>query len=139
MNPKEYLSQYQESLLRIQSLNEHLANLQAECESLRNARGERIRLDSAVANLVDTEKQIEQQTEIMKDLQQEVSRVILMIQNCNHRLLLTMVYVQGKTLVDAAVTMNYSYRQAKRMHRAALHDVAGILAQDAHASRSGAV
>lgn len=39
MNPKEYLLQYQESLQRIQSLSQHRADLQAECESLRNARG----------------------------------------------------------------------------------------------------
>lgn len=127
MNPKEYLSQYQESLRRIQSLSEHRADLQAECESLRNAKGERVRLDVAVAHLMDTEEEIAKQIDRMKERQQEISSIVQNVRKSDHRVLLTLVYIQGKSLAETSEAMNYSYRQTKRLHRCALHEVAVIL------------
>ena len=139
MNPKDYLQQYRDTISRIQSLENHMEELRAESDYLRNAGGERIRLDAAAADLVDTGEQIGRQTQHMKELQQEVSRIILMVTDADRRILLTLVYIEGKTLRQAASVMNYSYRQTKRIHHHALHDVAGILAQDAHTSDSRAV
>lgn len=133
MNPKDYLKQYRESLDRLWALEEHMYDLRAKSESLQTPHGRRINLDAAVANLVDTEQEIACQTERMKQLQQEVSRMILKVADPDQRVLLTLVYIEGKSLVDAADIMTYSYRQAKRIHRHALHDVANILAEDAQA------
>ena len=139
MNPKDYLRQYRETVARIQSLTDHREELRTECDSLKRQSGERVRLDAAVAHLVDTDEEIERQTDRMKLLQQEVSRIILMVTDADRRILLTLVYIEGRSLVETADIMSYSYRQTKRIHREALHDVAGILVQDAHASRSGTV
>lgn len=139
LDPKGYLKQYRETVARIQSLADHREELRTECDSLKRQSGERVRLDAAVAHLVDTDKEIERQTDRMKLLQQEVSRIILMVTDADRRILLTLVYIEGKSLVETADIMTYSYRQAKRIHRKALHDVAEILAQDAQASRSAAV
>lgn len=109
-----------------------MEELRAESDYLRPAGGERIRLDAAAADLVDTGEQIGRQTKRMKELQQEVSRIIFTVTAADRRILLTLVYIEGKTLRQAASVMNYSYRQVKRIHRHALRDVATILAQNAH-------
>jgi len=139
LNPKDYLQQYRDTISCIQSLGNHMEELRAESDYLRTAGGERIRLDAAAADLVDTGEQIGRQTQRMKELQQEVSRIILMLTDADRRILLTLVYIEGKTLRQAASVMNYSYRQVKRIHHHALHDVAIILSQDAHSRDSGAV
>ena len=102
MNPKDYLQQYRDTISRIQSLENHMEELRAESDYLRNAGGERIRLDAAAADLVDTGEQIGRQTQHMKELQQEVSRIILMVTDADRRILLTLVYIEGKTLSDHA-------------------------------------
>ena len=139
LNPKDYLKQYRETLACIQSLADHREELRTECDSLKRQSGERIRLDAAVAHLVDTDEEIERQTDCMKLLQQEVSRIILMVTDADRRILLTLVYIEGKTLRQAASVMNYSYRQVKRIHHHALHDVSVILSRDALCRDSGAV
>ena len=136
LNPKDYLKQYRETLARIQSLTNHREKLRTECDSLKRQNGERVRLDAAVAHLVDTDAEIERQTDRMHLLQQEVSRVILMVTDADRRILLTLVYIEGRTLVEAADIMTYSYRQVSRIHHHALHDVAAILDADAHACDS---
>ena len=139
MNPKDYLRQYRETVARIQSLTDHREELRTECDSLKRQNGERVRLDAAVAHLVDTDEEIERQTDRMKLLQQEVSRIILMVTDADRRILLTLVYIEGRSLVETADIMSYSYRQVSRIHRNALRDVAEILAQNARACDSGAV
>lgn len=109
-------------------MNEHRIELRAECETLRHEHG-RLALDRAVANLVDTESQIEEQTERMKALQQEIDSMIRQVPNPIHRSLLTLVYIKGKSLAETADIMNYSYRQATRLHGHALQKIGQILAQ----------
>lgn len=139
MESKDYLKQYRETLSSIQSLENHMEELRAESDYLRTSDGERIRLDAAAADLVDTGEQIGMQTQRMNELQQEIIRVILMVADADRRSLLTLVYIEGKTLRQAASVMNFSYRQVKRIHHHALHDVDVILSQDAHSRYSGDV
>lgn len=101
--------------------------------------GERVRLDAAVAHLVDIDEEIERQTDRMKLLQQEIIRIILIVADADRRILLTLVYIEGKTLRQAASVMNFSYRQVKRIHHRALYDVAVILSQDTRDFDSGDV
>lgn len=139
MNPKDYLRQYRETVARIQSLENHMEELRAESDYLRTSDGERIRLDAAAADLVDTGEQISMQTQRMNELQQEIIRIILMVADADRRILLTLVYIEGKTLRQAASVMNFSYRQVKRIHHRALYDVAVILSQDTRDFDSGDV
>lgn len=127
MNPKDYLLQYHESFLKVRALNAHIRKLRDEAELLRTQEGHRIALDKAAANIVDAVDQLAAETARMKALQRELRRVIEMVPDAEQRALLTLIYVEGLKLSTAARRMAYSYRQTKRIHKAALDAVAEIL------------
>lgn len=139
MNPKEYLMQYRAAMQHMHALSEHISELRAVCEQLRTEDGESIRLDAAVAQLVDTGAEMAQQIAELEKLAAEICDVISRIQRADHRTLLTLVYIDGMTLVEAADAMRYSYRQTTRLHGHALQEASRIIAQNANSGDSSAV
>ena len=127
MDPKDYLQQYHESFIKVKALNIHIRKLRDEAELLRTKDGHRIALDKAAANIVDAVDQLAAETARMKDLQRELRGVIDTVTDAEQRALLTLIYIEGLRLSTAARRMAYSYRQTKRIHKAALSAVAEIL------------
>lgn len=129
MNPKDYLSRYRAAWNAVQSLSRHVQRLQEECDNLRKRNGERVRLDAAVASLMDAKSEIERETERMKLVQQEIISVIERVPSTTNRTLLRLVYIEGLSLVDASEKMGYSYRNITRIHGHALQSVWRILSE----------
>lgn len=126
MTAKEYLMQYRNSMNRIRAIESHLNELREVAENLRTEDGHSIALDKAVANLVDTERKTE--TEVARLLQTE-TEIICTIERVKepYRTLLYERYINGRTFEQIAVALNYSYRQATRIHGNALNLVKDVL------------
>lgn len=127
MTAKEYLMQYRESLIRTQELTEHLTELRAECEKLRDHTGEHIALDAAVAKYVDACNDAAVYLEMLAKRRRDIEQTIDSVQSERLRSILREVYVNGKNLVRIAADKNYSYEHICRLHGAALCAVADIM------------
>lgn len=122
MTPKEYLQQYGAAMRRIRAISDHLAELRAVAENLRTEDGHRVELDAAVANLVDTERQVSSEVAKLCKLETEIACTIDRMQE-PYRTLLYERYINGKTWEQIAVDMHYSYRGVTKMHGKALQAV----------------
>jgi len=122
MTPKEYLQQYSAAMRRTRAISDHLAELRAIAENLRTEDGHRVDLDAAVANLVDTERQVSAEVSKLCNLETEIACTINRMQE-PYRTLLYERYINGKTWEQVAVDMNYSYRGVTKMHGRALQAV----------------
>lgn len=127
MNAKEYLMQYRESLIRTQELTEHLTELRAECEKLRDHTGEHIALDAAVAKYVDACNDAAVYLEMLAKRRRDIEQTIDSVQSERLRSILREVYVNGKNLVRIAADRDRSYEHICRLHGAALNAVRAIL------------
>ena len=126
MTPKEYLQQYGAAMRRTRAISDHLAELRAIAENLRTEDGHRVELDAAVANLVDTERKVSAEVAKLCQLETEIACTIDRMQE-PYRTLLYERYINGKTFEQIAVALNYSYRQATRIHGNALNLVKDVL------------
>lgn len=126
MTPKEYLQQYGAAMRRTRAISDHLAELRAIAENLRTEDGHRVELDAAVANLVDTERKVSAEVAKLCHLETEIACTIDRMQE-PYRTLLYERYINGKTFEQIAVALNYSYRQATRIHGNALNLVKDVL------------
>lgn len=116
---KEYLMQYRESLERTREITEHLSDLRAIAENLRNERGQRVALDAAVANLVDAQDRAASELNRLCALRGEILGTIDSVPKV-YRPVLIERYVNGKTWEQVAVDLNYSYRGITKLHGRAL-------------------
>lgn len=124
---KSYLMQYRESLASTQELTEHLSELRAECEKLRDYTGEHIALDAAVAKYVDACNDAAAYLGMLAKRRKDIERTIDSVQSERLRSLLREVYVNGKNLVRIAADRDRSYEHICRLHGAALCAVADIM------------
>lgn len=127
MTAKEYLAQYRESLTRTQELTDHLNELRAECDNLRNHMGERVALDAAVTKYVDACDDAAVYLAMLAEKRKEIEAVIERVQDVRHHELLTERYINGRTLVQIAADRNQSYEHICRLHGAALCAVSELL------------
>lgn len=128
MTAKEYLQQYGTAMRRIRAISDHLAELRAVAENLRTEDGHRVELDAAVANLVDTERQVSSEVAKLCKLETEIACTIDRMQE-PYRTLLYERYINGKTWEQVAVSMNYSYvHVVHNLHPKALKTVQDLIA-----------
>lgn len=128
MTAKEYLQQYGTAMWRIRAISDHLAELRAVAENLRTEDGHRVELDAAVANLVDTERQVSSEVAKLCKLETEIACTIDRMQE-PYRTLLYERYINGKTWEQVAVSMNYSYvHVVHNLHPKALKTVQDLIA-----------
>jgi len=116
---KDYLSRYRESLTKTKEITDHLAELRAVAESLRNEHGQRVALDVAVANLVDAQEQTAAELNRLCAVRGEILGTIDSVPKV-YRPVLIERYVNGKTWEQVAVDLNYSYRGITKLHGRAL-------------------
>lgn len=126
MTAKEYLMQYRDAMRRTQAITDHIADLRAMCEQLKTEDGHKIELDKAVAELVDAERRAAGEIGRLTDLEREIEQTINQAAE-PYRTLLYERYINGKTFEQIAVLLNYSYRQATRIHGNALNIVKDVL------------
>lgn len=126
---KEYLSQYRESLARTKELTEHLDELRAECDKLRDHEGERVALDAAVAKYVDACDDAAVYLAMLADRRKEIERVISSVQDTRLRELLQEIYINGKRIVRVAADRDQTYEHICRLHGDALLAVRDLMQQ----------
>ena len=127
MTAKEYLSQYR-------ALNDSINAKIAQVEELRrraqtvsggSATGSHSsqpydRIGEITARIVDLEREINGEIDRSVDLQREIRRAIAAVPDERLRTLLEYKYINGCTIEQIAVAMNYSYPQICRLHGRAL-------------------
>lgn len=127
MTAKEYLSQYR-------ALNDSINAKTAQVEELRrraqtvsggNGTGAHSsqpydRIGEITARIVDLEREINEDIDRSVDLQREIRAAIAAVPEQRLRTLLEYKYINGCTLEQIAVAMNYSYPQICRLHGRAL-------------------
>ena len=126
MTAKEYLMQYRDAMRRAKAIADHIDDLRAMCEQLRTEDGHKIELGKAVAELVDAQNRAKAEVDRLTALEREIEQVIKRIAE-PYQTLLYERYINGKTFEQIAVTLNYSYRQATRIHGNALNLVKDVL------------
>ncbi len=67
------------------------------------------------------------QIDKLLELKKEIESTIVKVNDPILQQLLTLVYINGNDLGQAAVKMNYSYRQIKRKHKDAVNKVKDVL------------
>lgn len=120
---KDYLSRYRESLTKTKEITDHLAELRAVAESLRNEHGQCVALDVAVANLVDAQEQTAAELNRLCAVRGEILGTIDSVQNKTLREILYRKYIVGETFEKIAVCMNYHYVSVCRLHGDALRAI----------------
>ena len=127
MTAKEYLSQYR-------TLNDSINAKLMQAEELRrkaqtvscgNGTGAHSsqpydRIGEITARIVDLEREINEDIDRSVDLQREIRAAIAAVPEERLRTLLEYKYLNGFTLEQIAVAMNYSYPQICRLHGRAL-------------------
>ena len=126
MTAKEYLMQYRDCMNRIRAIESHLQELRAIREQLRTEDGHSIALGKAVANLVDTETQCENEVTHLLQTETEVVCTIERVKE-PYRTVLYERYINGKTWEQIAVQMNYCFRHTTKLHGTALKLVKDVL------------
>ena len=126
MTTKEYLMQYRDARRMAKALTDHISDLRAIANQLRTEDGHEVELDKAVAELVDAERRAAGEIGRLTDLWREIEQTINQAAE-PYRTLLYERYINGKTFEQIAVLLNYSYRQATRIHGNALNIVKDVL------------
>lgn len=127
MKAKEYLQQYRETLERTQEITDHLTELKAEAERLKDHEGQSIQLDDAVAKYVDACDNAAEYLEALSNIRKEIFGTIEKVNDKTLRTLLRYRYIHGMTWERVAVAMNYSWRQTIRLHGTALTAVKDVI------------
>lgn len=133
MTAKEYLDQLKTLNAKIEQLltekkkiRESLTSLSSIDYSKDRVAGGNISSNAAfvhkVERILDLEKEIDDQTDKYVDLKQKIIGQIHSLQNANHIKLLYKFYVEEKRLLVVAEEMNYSYSNAKILHKNALKE-----------------
>ena len=127
MTTKEYLSQYRTLNDSIDAKLMQVAELRrkAQTVSCGNSTGAHSsqpydRIGEITAHIVDLEREINEDIDRSVDLQREIRAAIAAVSEQRLRTLLEYKYLNGFTLEQIAVAMNYSYPQICRLHGRAL-------------------
>lgn len=137
MQAKEYLKQVYRYNEMIKSNMEEIENLRTISTSIASADPSKERVNkshhsdapfvTAVAKLIDLEKQVDDEMVKFLELRQEVRDTINQIANVNGILILRYRYLDFMKWEDLAKKMDYSIKSVHRIHEAALNEIADIL------------
>lgn len=130
MTPKEakaYLSKYRESIDLAHKTSEHLAELKAEAEQLRDHEGQSVELDAAVIRYVDACNDAGAYLEMLSTIRDEIRQTVERVPDARLRDLLREIYINGKKIVRIAADRDQTYEHICRLHGAALLAVCDIV------------
>lgn len=128
MNAKEYLEQIQLIDVKIQQDLERLEEMKHSASGMRAIRYDTDkvqvspsdRLCADTARIIDFDEYINREIDRFADQKERVIQQIQGMSNANHMKLLFKVYVQYKTVKQAAAEMNISYSYSVELHKKAL-------------------
>ena len=131
MTVKEYLKQYRTLDGKINAKLQHLEELKAKAlyisPSTENAGSwnslPRSRVEEITDNIMQLQKEINDKIDRLVNLEREIRRAIDKLADDKMREVLEYHYINGMTLEQTAVKMNYSYRQICRIHGEALAEI----------------
>ena len=135
MEAKEFLRQYQNTLIDIRNMEAEALELEEMALSITvNTENERVQssgsgdsMASLVAKICDMKIMIMEKRSLALDKLQQVERVIAEVENKDYRQLLHRRYIEGNTWEKIAVEMNYSYQWICKLHGRALQEIERIL------------
>ena len=130
MTPKEakaHLSKYRESIELAHKTIEHLSELKAEAEQLRDHEGQSVELDAAVIRYVDACNDAGAYLEMLSILRDEIRQTVERVPDARYRELLREIYINGKKIVRIAADRNQTYEHICRLHGAALLAVSEVI------------
>ncbi|MDD4608959.1 MAG: hypothetical protein PHY71_02245 [Bacteroidaceae bacterium] len=135
MEAKEFLRQYQNTLIDIRNMEAEALELEEMALSITvNTENERVQssgsgdsMASLVAKICDMKIMIMEKRSLALDKLQQVERVIAEVENKDYRQLLHRRYIEGNTWEKIAVEMNYSYQWICKLHGRALPEIERIL------------
>ena len=128
MTAKEYLKQYRALDRKITAKSQHLEELEAKVlyvsPSTENAGSRnslpRSRVEEIADNIMRLQDEINGEIDKLVNLEREIRGAICRLKDDKLRNVLEYHYINGMTLEQTAVKMNYSYRQICRIHGEAL-------------------
>lgn len=131
MTVKEYLKQYRTLDGKINAKLQHLEELKAKAlyisPSTENAGSwnslPRSRVEEITDNIMQLQKEINDKIDRLVNLERKIRRAIDKLADDKMREVLEYHYINGMTLEQTAVKMNYSYRQICRIHGEALAEI----------------
>ena len=133
MEAKEFLGRYRRIDSQIDRLLERKERLIAKITSAPSqssggaaSSGVHDRIGDGTVALIHYEERINAKIDQLIAVQDKIEDVLSHIDD-DHAELLELVYLDGKTLVQAADELHYSYRQACRKHGKALQQVQDVL------------
>jgi DNA-directed RNA polymerase specialized sigma subunit len=125
MTAKEYLERYLDANREINAKLDEIQNWrELATKTTRTFEGDESESTaSIVAKIVDQDKEVNRQIDILVELRQEIETVIQAIPDHRYRDVLTMRYISGKHWEEIAVILSYDYRYVLKLHSAALREI----------------
>lgn len=127
MTAKEYLSRYRWQNDRINAKLEQVAELRRKAQTVSSGSSDGThsatpydRIGEITARIVDLEREINEDIDRSIDTQRSILSAISAIPDERLQSLLEYKYINGYTLEEIAVRMDYSYKQVCRLHGQAL-------------------
>lgn len=138
MTAKEYLKQYQALDRKITAKSQHLEELEAKVlyvsPSTENAGSRnslpRSRVEEITDNIMQLQKEINDKIDRLVNLEREIRRTIDKLADDKMCEVLEYHYINGMTLEQTAVKMNYSYPHVCRLHGYALAEIEKMIWND---------
>lgn len=129
MTPKKYLEQIQYLEVKIALKIDQILRERARAESRTQVLSEKVQtsscgdsLPSIIAKISEFEKELDRLIGELIDLKLEVIYKLDKMTNPENIKILDMKYLRGKSLVEIACDLGYSYRHIKRKHGWALQE-----------------
>ena len=130
MTAKEYLSRYRWQNDRINAKLEQVAELRRKAQTVSSGSSDGShsstpydRIGEITARIVELEREINEDIDRSIDVQREIRAAIARVTDERLQSLLEYKYINGYTLEEIAVRMDYSYPQICRLHGRALQSV----------------
>ena len=130
MPAKESLSRYRWQNDRINAKLEQVAELRRKAQTVSSGSSDGShsstpydRIGEITARIVDLEREINEDIDRSIDVQREIRAAIARVTDERLQSLLEYKYINGYTLEEIAVRMDYSYPQICRLHGRALQSV----------------
>jgi DNA-directed RNA polymerase specialized sigma subunit len=130
MTTKEYLSRYRWQNDSINAKLEQVAELRRKAQTVCSGSSDGThsstpydRIGEITARIVDLEREINEDIDRSIDVQREIRAAIARVTDERLQSLLEYKYINGYTLEEIAVRMDYSYPQICRLHGRALQSV----------------
>lgn len=127
-NPKYYLREVRRLDNLVDAKIEQINNLKSLMTQISpSVDSERVqtsktndKMAAGIAKIVDLETELNQEVVKLVELKRKIIKEIDSVPNEDHRLILTLRYLNYKTWEQIAVEMNYSYRNIHYLHKDAL-------------------